>query len=104
MDVLGAVHHEPTIVVARFQVRYLGKPVEALDAALVTRGLSALQRLKDGLADCSFLVGDALSLADVALVAYTRVADEGGFDLARLPKIQAWIARVERALGISARS
>jgi len=96
--------HEPAIAVARFQVRYIGKLVEELDAALVARGLTALQRLEDGLADRPFLVGEAPTLADVALVAYTRVADEGGFDLARLPKIQAWIARVERALGISARS
>ena len=48
------------------------------------RGEAALQRLEDGLARSPFLVGGALSLADVALVAYTRVAHEGGFDLAPL--------------------
>ena len=40
------------------------------------------------------------SLADVALVAYTRVAGEGGFDLAGYPAVRAWIVRVEAALGI----
>ena len=48
----------------------------------------------------TFLVGDALTLADVALVAYTRMAHEGGFDLAAYPAIRAWIARVEAGLGI----
>lgn len=53
-----------------------------------------------GLAESSFLAGEALSLADVALVAYTRVAGEGGFDLAPLPRVRGWIARVEAVLGI----
>ena len=66
------------------------------------RGKSALQRLEDGLTDGPFLVGDALSLADVALVAYTRVAHEGGFDLAGYPRVRAWIGRVEAALKIAA--
>jgi glutathione S-transferase len=43
-----------------------------------------------------------VSLADVTLVAYTRVAHEGGFDLAAYPKVRAWIARVEKALKIAA--
>jgi glutathione S-transferase len=92
--------HEPYVAVARFQVRYLEKPVEDLDPRIVERGVQALQRLEDGLAASSFLVGERLSLADVALVAYTRVAGEGGFDLAAFPRVQAWIARVEVALGI----
>jgi glutathione S-transferase len=41
-----------------------------------------------------------LSLADVALVAYTRLAPEGGFDLGLYPAVRDWIARVEAALGI----
>ena len=92
--------HEPYIAVARFQVRYLEKPVEALEPRIVERGLQALQRLEGGLAASSFLVGEQPSLADVSLVAYTRVAEEGGFDLAGFPRVQAWIARVEAALGI----
>jgi glutathione S-transferase len=94
--------HEPYVAVARFQVHYLGKAVADLEPKIVERGAGALQRLEDGLAASSFLVGEALSLADVALVAYTRVAHEGGFDLAGYPKVQAWVARVERALKIAA--
>jgi glutathione S-transferase len=94
--------HEPYVAVARFQVRYLGKAVAELERRIVERGLAALQRLEDGLGASPFLVGDALSLADVALVAYTRVADEGGFDLGAYPRVQAWVARVEQGLGIAA--
>jgi glutathione S-transferase len=92
--------HEPYVAVARFHVVYQGRPVADLDPKLVARGEAALQRLEDGLNGAQFLVGDQLSLADVALVAYTRLAGEGGFDLARYPKVQAWIARVEAALPI----
>ena len=93
--------HEPYVAVARFQMAYLGKPKHELDGKLVERGRAALQRLEDGLEETRFLVGDAVSLADVSLVAYTRVAHEGGFDLADFPRVQAWVTRVEAALGIA---
>lgn len=93
--------HEPYIAVARFQVRFLGKPVADLEPRLVERGWGALQRLEDGLAASPFLAGPAVSLADVTLVAYTREAGDGGFDLAGYPRVQAWIARVEAALKIA---
>ena len=93
--------HEPYVAVARFQVRYAGKPVSELEPRLVERGKGALQRLEDGLALSTFLVGDAVSLADVALVAYTRVAHEGGFDLGDYPAVAAWVKRVEAALKIT---
>jgi glutathione S-transferase len=92
--------HEPYVAVARFQVRYLGKAVSALEPKIVERGKAALQRLDETTADRRFLLGDALTLADIALVAYTRVADEGGFVLGDYPNVVAWIARVEAALGI----
>lgn len=93
--------HEPYVAVARFQVRYAGKAVAELEPRLVERGNAALKRLEDGLAASPFLVGEAVSLADVALVAYTRVAHEGGFDLGRYPKVAAWVKRVEAALKIA---
>lgn len=93
--------HEPYVAVARFQVAYLGKAAADLDPKLVQRGCEALQRLEDGLAGSDYLVGAQLSLADIALVAYTRVAHEGGFDLAGLPAVRAWIGRLESDLRIS---
>lgn len=92
--------HEPYVAVARFQVAYLGKPADSLDAKLVERGAAALARLEGQLATTPYLVGERLTLADIALVAYTRVAHEGGFDLSRYPAVKAWVGRVEAALDI----
>lgn len=93
--------HEPYVAVARFQVTYLGRSPADLEPKLVERGAAALKRLDAALDGTSFLVGERLSLADVALVAYTRVAGEGGFRLADYPNVQAWIGRVEGALRIA---
>ena len=94
--------HEPYVAVARFQVRYLGKAPGDLEPRLVERAKGALRRLDAALGESAFLANEGMSLADVALVAYTRVAPEAGFDLATYPNVVAWIARVEAALGISA--
>jgi glutathione S-transferase len=92
--------HEPYVAVVRFQMAFLGKTRGDIEPKLIERGEAALQRIEDGLAASPFLVGEALTLADIALVAYTRVAHEGGFDLARYPAVQAWVVRVEAALNI----
>ena len=94
--------HEPYVAVARFHVRYLGKPVSALDPKLVERGKAALKRLDDALADTPYLMGERLTLADISLVAYTRMAADGGFDLADYPNVGAWITLVEAGLGLTA--
>lgn len=94
--------HEPYIAVARFQRLFLGRPIEEIDENLTKRGAAALARLELQLQETPFLVGDHLSLADVALVAYTRVAHEGGFDLSLYPATRAWVGRVEAALRITA--
>jgi glutathione S-transferase len=94
--------HEPYVAVARFQVRYLGKAASDLEPKLVQRSYAALQRLEDGLAASPYLVGDTLTLADISLVAYTRMASDGGLDLALYPRVVAWIARIEQDLGLAA--
>jgi glutathione S-transferase len=93
--------HEPYVAVARFQVRYLGKSPAELDPKLLARAHGALTRLEVALTDRDFLLGAACTLADIALVAYTRVAPEGGIDLAPFAAVRGWIARVEAALGVS---
>ncbi len=93
--------HEPYVAVARFQMAYLGKPASDLDPKIVERGKAALARLEMALEASPFLVGHDLTLADIALVAYTRVAHEGGFDLGDYPAVRRWIVRVEAALGIT---
>jgi glutathione S-transferase len=92
--------HEPYIAVARFQRLLQGKPAHEIEPRLMERGNGALARLERQLDQTPYLAGAALSLADVALVAYTRVAHEGGFDLAGYPAVKAWVARVEAEVGI----
>jgi glutathione S-transferase len=93
--------HEPYVAVARFQVRYLGRPADALEPRLIERGHAALKRLDQAVAGGGFLVGDQVSLADVSLVACTRWSHEGGLNRGAYPAAQAWIDRVERSLAIT---
>jgi glutathione S-transferase len=86
--------HEPYVAVARF---WLTKGIEVEPDALAERqrvGYRALDALERGLDEREFLVGDRYSIADIALYAYTHVADEGGFDLRGYPRIRAWLDRV----------
>ena len=92
--------HEPYVAVRRFYMRYLGRAEADLDPKLKARGNAALARMEQALAEAPFLVAEALSLADIACVAYTRFAHEGGFDLAVFPKVRGWVARVEEELGL----
>ena len=92
--------HEPYIAVARAQRLFRGVAEGQLDPGLMQRGYAALARMELQLAQTPYLVGGHLSLADVALVAYTRVAHEGEFDLGRFPAVSAWIQRTEAALRI----
>jgi glutathione S-transferase len=92
--------HEPTIAVVRYQVKYLGRPRREVDAGLIQRAEAALALMDRALAGGAFLVGEALTLADIALVAYTRFARDGGFELADYPAVEAWVRRVETELPI----
>lgn len=86
--------HETAIAVARFQVRFAGIAVDDLPEALVEKGNKALDVMERILSDTRWFVGDQLSLADIALYAYTQFADEGGFSLTRRPNIQRWLSDV----------
>jgi glutathione S-transferase len=92
--------HEPYIAVCRFQMFYLGKPASELDPDKVKRGHAALARMERQLALTAFFVGRAVSLADVSLLAYTRLAHEGGFDLASYRSVCRWIGETEKYLGL----
>jgi len=93
--------HEPYIAVVRFQVAYLGRSLADVEPRLIDRGHAALARLELQLDKSRYLVGDRLTLADVALVAYTRVAGEGGFSLDDYPQVRRWIADVETELPVT---
>lgn len=88
--------HEPAIAVARFWLAYSGRPEEYADRlperiAAGERALSTMERHLDGR---KFLIGDRLTLADIALYAYTHVAEEGGFELEPYPAVRSWLERV----------
>ena len=86
--------HEPYVAVPRF---WLTKSIDVDAETLAERqrvGYLAFDALEGHLAGREYLVGERYSIADVALYAYTHVADEGGFDLAPYPAIRAWLDRV----------
>jgi glutathione S-transferase len=88
--------HEPAIAVVRFWISYSGRPEAFADQiegrmAAGDRALAAMDTHLDGR---DFLVGEELSIADIALYAYTHVAPEGGFELDGYPAVRAWLDRV----------
>jgi glutathione S-transferase len=87
--------HEPNIAVARFWMHV--SPAQPPADALAERrrgGYAALDAMEGHLAGHDFLVAGRFTIADIALYAYTHVADEGGFELDRYPAIGAWLQRV----------
>lgn len=88
--------HEPFIAVARHWIQHI-EMTEAQRAQLPDRqagGRAALAVMERHLGRADWFGGDAMNIADIALYAYTHVADEGGFDLAGYPAVGAWLGRV----------
>jgi glutathione S-transferase len=88
--------HEPNIATSRFWLQHLELTPERKAALAQKRplGYAALDVMEKHLTGRSFFVGEQYSIADIALYAYTHVAGEGGFDLAKYPNIRAWLERV----------
>jgi glutathione S-transferase len=86
--------HEPYIAVLRFWVHAHTTPGAGELEAKRKGGEAALAALDRHLRDHSFLVAERYTIADISLYAYTHVAGEGGFDLARYPAIGPWLERV----------
>ena len=88
--------HEPALAVARFLKSYSGRPevYEARKDELTKRGYRALDAMEGHLAEREWLAGEGMTLADIALFAYTHVADEGGYSLDGYPAVRAWLERV----------
>ena len=87
---------EPAIAVVRFWVAYSGRAeeFEPERPAKMNAGERALRTLNGHFEQNAYAVGDALSLADIALYAYTHVAEEGGFSLEPYAAVRGWLARV----------
>jgi len=92
-------NHEPNIATLRFWHGWVGEPnwTEAqllLAPAKRESGKAALRLMDEHLLARDYFAGERLSLADIALYAYTHVAEDGGFALAAYPRVQAWLERV----------
>ena len=92
--------HEPYIAVCRFQMAYLNKAKDQRDAWRVRQGEVALDFMEDLLTGRKWFAGQSITIADICLFGYTRLADEGGFVLSSRPHIVDWIKRCEDELGL----
>ena len=97
-------NHEPNVATLRFWYGWIGEANfdETQRVNLPGKraaGEAALKLMDAHLAGRNWLVGEDLTLADIALYAYTHVAEDGEYKLADYPAVQAWLTRVESAPG-----
>ena len=97
-------NHEPNVATLRFWLRFVGEAnlspeqrAQVMPKRLA--GCAALALMDRHLAEHAFFSGKAVTLADIALFAYTHVAEEGGFGLRDYPHVEAWIARMQALPG-----
>jgi glutathione S-transferase len=91
--------HEPNIAVLRFWAHAEIKPDPREALGKFNGGQAALEAMERHLDRREYFVGDGPTVADLALYAYTHVAAEGGFELARFPAIGEWLGRVSSLPG-----
>jgi len=93
--------HEPNIATARYILDYLPKDNPRHETLPEKRkgGYAALDVMEQRLTDHLWLATDTFTIADIALYAYTHVADEGGFDLSGYANINAWLDRIKTLPG-----
>ena len=93
-------NHEPNVATLRFWLHFVGEAQlsEQQKAQVMAKriaGCDALSLMDGHLAKHEWFVGDSVTLADIALYAYTHVAEEGGFGLGDYPAIGSWLKRME---------
>ncbi|BCP54607.1 glutathione S-transferase [Kaistia sp. 32K] len=89
--------HEPVIAVARNWLTYIPGGRETMAHRIdewQRKGNHVLSVMEDWLGKHAFFAGETFSIADIALYAYTHVAEEADYDLGRYPAIRDWLARV----------
>lgn len=88
--------HEPNVATPRFIVRHLpvDSPRRAELPQRLARGRAALEVMEQHLGTRSYFVAECYTIADIALYAYTHVAEDGGLELAPYAKVRAWLARI----------
>src|SRR5262245_53905295 len=93
--------HEPYIATSRYWIHYLNARDQYTDKLAEKRdpGYAALGVMDRHLAASPFFVGPRMTIADIALYAYTHVAAEGDFDLQPYPAVRQWLERVAAVPG-----
>lgn len=93
--------HEPNIATVRHWIQHVGVPDEKLHERKRELGNKALGVMERHLEGRKYFVGDRCTVADLALYAYTHVAEEGRFSLAEFPRVRAWLERVRDRNGFT---
>ena len=92
--------HEPAIAVNRFLRVYTGSDDRTSQIeANHRRGMHALAVMDAHLAQHDWFGAERCSIADIALYAYTHVAEEGGFTLTAFSHVRRWLERVRAEPG-----
>ncbi|HJS33700.1 MAG TPA: glutathione S-transferase family protein [Alphaproteobacteria bacterium] len=88
--------HEPYVATPRYIIRHLGRdhPRAAELPGRIEKGRQALGVMEARLSRHDYFVADRYTIADIALYAYTHVADQADIDLSRYPGVHRWLARV----------
>jgi glutathione S-transferase len=95
-----ANNHEFFVAGCISHMTYMAKSKDTRDPMRVQRGERALDIMENHLQSADWMAGDELSAADISLLAYTRLAHLGGFDMAARPRLRGWVARCEATLGL----
>lgn len=94
--------HEPYIAVRRALKKYPERASQATPermAQLLEGGNHALGVMERQLAETPFIAGDAFSIADIALFAYTQDAAYAGYDMTQFAHVGGWLDRVRADAG-----
>ncbi len=93
--------HEPNVAVARFLLHYSDDPESHVEVIAQKQklGHKALRVMDRRLAESEYVAAATYTVADVALYAYTHVADEAGIELSQHPNVESWLARVSAQRG-----
>jgi glutathione S-transferase len=88
--------HEPYVATPRYIVKHLSAdhPRRAELPERLAKGRAALAVMDSHLATRRFFVAERYGIADIALYAYTHVADEGGHDLTPYGHVRTWLERI----------
>lgn len=95
------LEHMPNFAQPRLQIS-LRKIKEVNDMSMIAyrkAGHIALKIMESALSKSTFLTGDQITIADIALYPYTKMADQGGYELTSFPKILDWMKNIEKEKG-----